>query len=543
MSTRVERVGPPLGLTVGPGAWDLSGCDVQISELRESPWNPRKTFVGLDELAASIAAVGLLQPLVVRRRKDDQAIEIVCGHRRFRALQMIGRTTAPCVFADVGDVEALALSVHENLQRSDLSEIEEAEAYEALAKSGMSIDEIATMTSRSQSTVRGRLKLTALVPRAREALEAKRLPASAAVPLARLSGPLQLKALETGLQRFGEEGGGAREWIAWLTSSFTIHLRGAPFKAKDDLLVPEAGSCDRCPKNAKNMHPGEADDLGKAPGAVCVDVDCYRQKVAAHWDAVSAKSKAAGCEVLSIAEGHKLFAEGVLPYGSRWVDVDVPNHADPKKRTWRELLAKIPEAERPKLSVAPDRQMQPHTLAPHAELVDLLAKHTEAKWARAEVEAKAEKKATREEDGKAASQRRALERATYQAAVAAGVAAGRQLGEALQAGGFKPKPWIDSLRMLAESSVTVIDLNDDVRAALGVQSVDELEAAIAAPGVRPGTLLGIVFALSIANHRTWHSAEGTDDGGWCEQVTKLSHSWGVKLSDFLTAAVQAEGGK
>ena len=108
--------------------------EIQISELRTNPYQPRKTFAreAIDELKQSIKVHGILQPLIVR--KSIKGYEIVVGERRFRAAKEAGLKTVPAVVKELTDDQMMELALIENLQREDLNPIEEARAYEKLMK-------------------------------------------------------------------------------------------------------------------------------------------------------------------------------------------------------------------------------------------------------------------------------------------------------------------------------------------------------------------------------------------------------------------------
>ncbi|WP_332119327.1 ParB/RepB/Spo0J family partition protein [Azorhizobium caulinodans] len=104
-----------------------------IEQVQPSARNPRRTFVeeGLDELAASIREKGIIQPIVVRPMGTDR-FEIVAGERRWRAAQRASLHEVPVVVVELNDREALEIAIIENVQRSDLNALEEAQGYEAL---------------------------------------------------------------------------------------------------------------------------------------------------------------------------------------------------------------------------------------------------------------------------------------------------------------------------------------------------------------------------------------------------------------------------
>src|ERR1041385_5348881 len=106
--------------------------NVPIDQIKPSPFQPRRAFdeQKIAELAASIREQGLIQPLVVRRKPDG--FELIAGERRWRAAMKAGLTEVPVIIRDATDNEALQLALVENLQREDLTPIEEAAGYQRL---------------------------------------------------------------------------------------------------------------------------------------------------------------------------------------------------------------------------------------------------------------------------------------------------------------------------------------------------------------------------------------------------------------------------
>ena len=105
-----------------------------IAHIRPNPYQPRKEFKPeeLADLEASLKASGLLQPITVRKAAAGQGFELIAGERRFRAATRLGWTEIPAVVKDVDDRTLLVLAMVENLQRTDLNPLEEAEGYQRL---------------------------------------------------------------------------------------------------------------------------------------------------------------------------------------------------------------------------------------------------------------------------------------------------------------------------------------------------------------------------------------------------------------------------
>ncbi|MTI01087.1 ParB/RepB/Spo0J family partition protein [Roseibium sp. RKSG952] len=139
---------------------------VPIEHITPNPRNPRKTFTEIDlsDLAESLKAKGIVQPILVRPAVGQvDRFEIIAGERRWRAAQKAGLHEAPVIIRDVTDQEALELAIIENVQRADLNPIEEAMGYEQLvAEFQYSQGELAKVIGKSRSHVANTLRLLKL---------------------------------------------------------------------------------------------------------------------------------------------------------------------------------------------------------------------------------------------------------------------------------------------------------------------------------------------------------------------------------------------
>lgn len=143
-----------------------------IEFLKSSQYQPRKEFdpVRLQELADSISAQGVIQPLVVRPLGDNR-YEIVAGERRWRAAQLARLHNVPVIVRDVSDQSALAIALIENLQREDLNPLEEAEALKRLQQEfSLTHQQIADAIGKSRATVTNLLRLNELNPEVKDLL-------------------------------------------------------------------------------------------------------------------------------------------------------------------------------------------------------------------------------------------------------------------------------------------------------------------------------------------------------------------------------------
>jgi ParB family chromosome partitioning protein len=156
-----------------------------IDRLKPNRFQPRSRFddAAIEDLATSIRAQGIIQPLVVALEGEDYAI--IAGERRWRAARKAGLEHVPVVVRQVADDrELLELALVENLQRSDLNPIEEAEAYAALQeKFGLSQEEVATRVGKARTTVTNALRLLRLPDEVLDLLREGRLTAGQARPL------------------------------------------------------------------------------------------------------------------------------------------------------------------------------------------------------------------------------------------------------------------------------------------------------------------------------------------------------------------------
>jgi ParB family chromosome partitioning protein len=156
---------------LGKGLGALLAVDVQEGEIKELKINeiepnlhqPRKEFdeESLRQLADSIAAHGIIQPIVVR--KEGTSYKIVAGERRWRAARMAGIETIPAIVREYNDNELLEVALIENLQREDLNPLEEAEAYKRLIEEyGLTQEQISKVIGKSRPAIANSLRLNKL---------------------------------------------------------------------------------------------------------------------------------------------------------------------------------------------------------------------------------------------------------------------------------------------------------------------------------------------------------------------------------------------
>ena len=150
--------------------------ELNINDIMPNRFQPREIFdeQALNELALSIKEHGVIQPIIVRKIGDKY--EIIAGERRYRASKLAGKTTIPALVRDIDDKETAKIALLENLQRSDLTPIEEAKTYQTILKlDNITQEELATNLGKSQSTVANKLRLLNLAEEVQTALLNKQI--------------------------------------------------------------------------------------------------------------------------------------------------------------------------------------------------------------------------------------------------------------------------------------------------------------------------------------------------------------------------------
>lgn len=177
---------------------------ILISEIVPNRFQPRTVFAEekIKELALTIRTHGIIQPIVVRQFADNQ-FEIIAGERRWRAVQTLGWDTIPAIIKDFNDTETASVALIENLQREELSAIEEAVAYAKLLElHNLTQEALAQRLGKGQSTVANKLRLLKLPQEVQEALLQKQITerhARALIPLK--NSEKQIKLLQEVIDR------------------------------------------------------------------------------------------------------------------------------------------------------------------------------------------------------------------------------------------------------------------------------------------------------------------------------------------------------
>ncbi|MDC7235359.1 MAG: ParB/RepB/Spo0J family partition protein [Spirochaetales bacterium] len=178
--------------------------EIEISAIRANPDQPRKIFSeeSLQELADSITSRGVIQPILVEKIGDSY--EIIAGERRFRASQLAGKTAIPAIVRDFSDEEKLEIALIENIQREDLTAIEEARAYKHIMDTlDLSQQEIAEKVGKKRSTIANSLRLLNLPMDIQESLNQGFISAGHARAILSVINPADQKILHSRIKDDG----------------------------------------------------------------------------------------------------------------------------------------------------------------------------------------------------------------------------------------------------------------------------------------------------------------------------------------------------
>lgn len=151
--------------------------EIAIDEIRSNPYQPRKHFEqdALEELADSIRENGVLQPIIIRK-SSVKGYELVAGERRHKASKMAGLTTIPSIVRDLDEEFMIKYAILENLQREDLTALEEADAYQLMMdKLTLTQEKVADVLGKSRSHVANHLRLRSLPNEVKQLLNSKKL--------------------------------------------------------------------------------------------------------------------------------------------------------------------------------------------------------------------------------------------------------------------------------------------------------------------------------------------------------------------------------
>lgn len=224
---------------------------VAISAIRPNNFNPRKHFdtEGLNELADSIRQQGMLQPVTVRPAADRNGYELVFGERRYRAATIVGMQEIPAIISDLSDEEAEEIAITENLQRKDVTPMEEANAYQRLMESGRhDLSSLSVQFGKSETYIHTRLKFASLIPEIATLLETDEITVSVASEICRYGEDIQREVYE---QHLKED----VTYSSWRGMKASEIARGIErqYTADLDHYCFDKTLCLSCPHNTNNM--------------------------------------------------------------------------------------------------------------------------------------------------------------------------------------------------------------------------------------------------------------------------------------------------
>lgn len=272
--------------------------DVQnlpIEQVTPTPHNPRKFHANqtFRELVANMAKVGLVSPVVVRPISGGKAAyELLAGRRRFEAARELGWDAIPAIVRVLDDREARELTVTENLQREDLTPLEESDGVQGLLDVGWSIDEVADRFGKSKQWVARRARLRELNADWRRHIDieghwAASYSAGLLEVIAALPADIQTELLDElddddGRLGYLSDLPTIAEMQKHVANHYLHTLAGAPWGLDDDTLVPEAGACTACPKRSSCqplLFDEPVEDGVTATGRDrCLDASCWKRK-------------------------------------------------------------------------------------------------------------------------------------------------------------------------------------------------------------------------------------------------------------------------
>lgn len=328
MATKAKKQQDNVDAEFGSYAKTSVFAEIPVEDIMASPTNPRKVFheKPLDELAASIARVGVLEPVLVRLAPNFELVhgkrngkpgfiwenikdqltacwqpteedarsrppyEIIAGERRWRASQKAGLYKIPVIIKDLSDEQTLEIQIDENWQRKDLEPMDEARGLKFIMdKRGWSLEECAARLSKDVRFLAERLKLNDLIEECQTAMDDGKLLVTHAYVIARYSEADQKKIVK---DIYGKKFDRSDISLSYLRSSIEWRIEKKLGKAVFDLkaidLRTDGLACVNCPQRA-GANPTLFDEIDPADDR-CLDSKCFDGKIEQHWLNLLAKS-------------------------------------------------------------------------------------------------------------------------------------------------------------------------------------------------------------------------------------------------------------
>lgn len=307
---------------------ELLKSTLPLASIVPSRTNRQHKYDELQELAESIKANGVIQPILVRplpsARLHDTfenietrhaTHEIVAGERRWRAAKIAGLSEIPVLERRLDDDRALVLQLLENLQREDLNPLDEARGIQRLIEDhDYSHEQAAEVLRKGRTHIFEALRLLAICQEAQDAMREGTLNRSLALLVAqRPTQALQVEFTKRILTS-GPDGTALsfRSAKELALRNYVTDLSIAPFDLDDAELCPKVGACNQCQKRT-----GASPELwDKASTDVCTDTACFADKKEAHYERLTIQAKARGQTVITGREAREIMpTEGAMPSG------------------------------------------------------------------------------------------------------------------------------------------------------------------------------------------------------------------------------------
>lgn len=256
---------------------------VALVNVQPSNYNPRKNFdeASLAELSESIRQQGVLQPIGVRP-VEDKHFEIVFGERRYRASLMAGLEEIPAIVMEISDETAEEMAVTENLQRKDVTPIEEANAYQRLLDSGRhDVQSLAVQFGKNENYIYTRLKFVSLIPEIAQLLEQDEITISVATEICRYGEDIQHEVYDKHLK----DGIPYNSWRGMKASDVARNIE-RQYTTDLDRYAFDKTLCLSCPHNTNNMMLFCEGGCGNCANRTCLaemNASYLTEKACASW--------------------------------------------------------------------------------------------------------------------------------------------------------------------------------------------------------------------------------------------------------------------
>lgn len=333
---------------------------IELLDIEADPNNPRPFHddAKYQELRSSVRQHGVLQNIVVRPHPKPGGVPfmLVAGERRWRAAKAEGLREINAIVRDLGDQAAFELALIENLNREDMSPIDEALGYKYLIEEfRLDVHDISAKVGKPEQYIRRRLVLANLDPSALDHVRSEVLTFGGAEELARAPRLVQVKflgqvhqELQFHRQRQASGGGSTLGGPTYRAAEVRRFVRGelrvlplarAPFDLTDEALPPLP--CVRCPKNTAQQRDLFAEPDG--PGE-CTDIACYDKKADLFWSRAKERAKDEGLQIIEGEEAKKYIQHGSLPWDSELVDLGKDCEEDPVYQAAMEKYEEIDDS-------------------------------------------------------------------------------------------------------------------------------------------------------------------------------------------------------